>query len=368
MEDENLPSLSELQRSLNSVRQLQRTGLGAILLMIIGIAVVVGSGIYSFTRLQPLEHQIVQKKTELDQIERAGQIASDRNQQIRRANEAAEKNLQRISAETHAALAKLETTSRKLPPGPARTSIESAAHEVRAAADAIKKAASDLNIHTEESHATLETLIQNLFDDHASVRLNAYDELLSFYRDDPKLVPGLISFARDHAYSQDGVYNTLVVLGQLDRQQIETHLSKIQKFVTDAASTGGPKTQKLAIDLFLKLGFVVLTVAADIRDPAANQAVHFTVTANLPAVLQQITFMFEWDDGSPTTVTDQPKATHVYSRPGRYRVRVIARLRAPAAKMPQIVINELEINVGALPRAHAGAPRTADAYSADSMS
>jgi len=64
-----------------------------------------------------------------------------------------------------------------------------------------------------------QTLIADLFSDQSSVRLRAYNALMSDYSADTKLVPDLLSFASKHRDNLNGIYNTLVVLSHLNKAQ-----------------------------------------------------------------------------------------------------------------------------------------------------
>lgn len=62
-------TLNELQQTLKSVQQLRRSTWTSVLLMSVGVAVVIGSFVYSISRLRPLENQISQKKDEIKKLE-----------------------------------------------------------------------------------------------------------------------------------------------------------------------------------------------------------------------------------------------------------------------------------------------------------
>jgi hypothetical protein len=65
MNNTNPALVSDLQRSLDSVRKLSKSSRSSIVLMLIGFFVIGASLIYSVTRLRPLEQQIAQKQGEI---------------------------------------------------------------------------------------------------------------------------------------------------------------------------------------------------------------------------------------------------------------------------------------------------------------
>jgi len=69
MNNNNLPPLDHLQKSLNVVRQLRYSSTASALLMLVGLAVVAGSFYYSITKIEPLERQLAQKQAEVVKIE-----------------------------------------------------------------------------------------------------------------------------------------------------------------------------------------------------------------------------------------------------------------------------------------------------------
>lgn len=84
MSDNNQTTLNELRQSLESVRQLRHSALASVVLMLIGVAIVIGSLIYSLTRLRPLERQIAQKQYE---IQKSEERVTELNRNITELNE-----------------------------------------------------------------------------------------------------------------------------------------------------------------------------------------------------------------------------------------------------------------------------------------
>jgi cell division protein FtsB len=69
MSDSNQTTLNELRQSLESVRQLRYSALTSVVLMLAGGAIIVGSLVYSITRLRPLERQLAHKQDEIQKAE-----------------------------------------------------------------------------------------------------------------------------------------------------------------------------------------------------------------------------------------------------------------------------------------------------------
>ena len=108
MSKDNPQQLNDLRYSLKSVHQLRRSASFSILLMLVGITVVVGSFVYSITRLRPLERQIAQRQTDLKNTEEEFRKLSDKNDELRREIENAQAQLEGIQKEVSSALTKLE--------------------------------------------------------------------------------------------------------------------------------------------------------------------------------------------------------------------------------------------------------------------
>lgn len=70
MSDNNPSLLDELRSSLTSFQQLRHSAVTSIILMLIGVAIIVGSFIYSVTRLRPLERQIKEKEARVEELDR----------------------------------------------------------------------------------------------------------------------------------------------------------------------------------------------------------------------------------------------------------------------------------------------------------
>lgn len=88
----------------------------------------------------------------------------------------------------------------------------------------------------------LATVIEDLFASKASTRGAAYSQLISpAYANNPELIPTLLDYASAHIANQNGVYNTLVVLGGLNYNTVAKNSNPIRRFA-EMARKNGAKT------------------------------------------------------------------------------------------------------------------------------
>jgi hypothetical protein len=98
---------------------------------------------------------------------------------------------------------------------------------------------------------TLADLIQDLFAPTASVRTEAYRQLMSRYDTSPDLVPELLAYARSHMENENGVYNTLVILSHLNYAKLpDVDYPAIRQFA-ELARAKGPRISQRA-DILLE--------------------------------------------------------------------------------------------------------------------
>lgn len=95
-------------------------------------------------------------------------------------------------------------------------------------------------------------LVRQLFDDKAEVRIAAANDLIGGWREDPKLVESLISYARANSQNSNGIYNTMVVLTNLDLKALKALETEVQKFSREVESNGD-MTKRLSEKLRNKL-------------------------------------------------------------------------------------------------------------------
>ena len=77
--------------------------------------------------------------------------------------------------------------------------------------------ASRINVNRSKS---LSTSIAELFAPQASVRGAAYNQLMTYHASGTQLIPSLLGYANNHMDNENGIYNTLVVLGNLDYKKV----------------------------------------------------------------------------------------------------------------------------------------------------
>lgn len=255
----NPQQLKELQSSLKSVRQLGGSAFVSILLMVMGIAVVAGSFIYSITQLRPLEQQITEKRRALDAVEDQFNALSDKNDELRRESENAQAQLEITKKEISDAQGKLEEIANLPLPASARRVLADAILKIRAAGKIVTKVETDLETAKQtaspdspDSGINRGQAISNLFSNEPAVRLRAYNVIIGKYRTDPELIPELLSYARAHKNNENGIYNTLVVLSHLNKTQLRPHVAQIQAFASEVEPMG-PRIKERVDKLLTRL-------------------------------------------------------------------------------------------------------------------
>lgn len=144
MEETSFPSLNELQQSLGVVRQLRRSGWISVFLMIIGVAVIVGSFIYSLAKLRPLERQVNEKQKQLQNAETELSRLVDESNEIRQANRTVQVQLEMARTEINIALAKLQDVRKTPLPAKAKIAIDDAISKISGATDTVNKGEGEL--------------------------------------------------------------------------------------------------------------------------------------------------------------------------------------------------------------------------------
>jgi len=256
MKNNSVTEIAGLEDSLKSMRQFRRSAWSSVLLMILGVVTVIGSFIFSITRLQPLERQIAEKQTELRAVEAEFNDLADKSNVLKRANEDAQVQLDITKKEVDEALVKLQEIANKpLPPG-AKIALDDSISKIRGANATVNKAEADLNTpkqsSIQEPKRSRQALINDLFSNQSSMRLGAYNGIMADYGTDPALIPELLSFARNHGDNLNGIYNTLVVLSHLNKTQLRSHAAEIEAFARDVESMG-PKIKERGDKLLSRL-------------------------------------------------------------------------------------------------------------------
>lgn len=98
----------------------------------------------------------------------------------------------------------------------------------------------------------LSTAIEELFSPKASTRGTAYNIIMTYYGRSSDLVPALLDYANLHLDNQNGIYNTLVVLGHLNYDRLSTDIAAIRSFAEKTKDIG-PKTADRAQKILERL-------------------------------------------------------------------------------------------------------------------
>jgi len=123
--------------------------------------------------------------------------------------------------------------------------------DINAAAIDLRSSASSSQAKT-NSTKPLDNVVEELFDPKASIRGLAYNNLMTDYSNSPDLVPSLLEYANNHMDNQNGIYNTLVVLGNIDYNKVSKDIQAIRLFA-ERTRSNGPKTSELAGKILARL-------------------------------------------------------------------------------------------------------------------
>ena len=94
--------------------------------------------------------------------------------------------------------------------------------------------------------------VKNLFSQDAMVRQAAAQELVQGWRSDPAVVMPLIDEAYKNRTNENGIYNSVVVLSELQTLTLLKHKKEIITFL-EFAKNVGPKTKNKVADIEKKL-------------------------------------------------------------------------------------------------------------------
>jgi chromosome segregation ATPase len=250
------PTVHDLRRSLSSMQELRRSAIISMLLMSVGLAVLIGGIVYTGDRLGVLEKQTAELNAQITTLKaRAAELnaetailgeqaitLAEQNQQARASLAAVQRQLdsstirlQRLSASpnlTEGARAELITAL-------ART--EQAENAVMSARNRFSESGA-----APARRMDAQTLIVQLFDERASVRVRAYDALMAQHANSPELIPALIAYANTHAENHDGVFNTVIVLNTVPRSQLAAHRELVDSFLARAEGVGRNTRARIA--------------------------------------------------------------------------------------------------------------------------
>jgi hypothetical protein len=100
------------------------------------------------------------------------------------------------------------------------------------------------------TNTSLNTAIEGLFAPKAATRGAAYNVLMQYYATSPQLITSLIDYANNHKDNQNGIYNTLVVLGHLNYSTVPADLQSIRSFAAQVVNNGPKSADR--VDKLLK--------------------------------------------------------------------------------------------------------------------
>jgi len=98
----------------------------------------------------------------------------------------------------------------------------------------------------------IEELMRDMFGVDPSVRKQAAQQIVSGWRGDRTAVARIVAYATQNIANDNGVYNTLVVLGEFSREALLPNRERITIFA-DEAKRKGPRTSDIASKLLLLL-------------------------------------------------------------------------------------------------------------------
>ena len=93
------------------------------------------------------------------------------------------------------------------------------------------------------------TLVKNLFSSNAQIRTsNANEIMVNWYKIDA-IIPAVINYATQHLDNGNGVYNSIIVLNNMNGRLLKVHQKDVQDFVNRVMSLPNmPKTVAIAAD------------------------------------------------------------------------------------------------------------------------
>jgi hypothetical protein len=186
-----------------------------------------------------------QVKAKIDQVgalEEQSIKLSDENADLEHKKDDAKAQLQTITDQINEARTKLETIYSSNLPASAKSVLAEAIAKIRGAETTVSQIETELKT-TQPDGASGPRIsrgeaITNLFSNNAGQRIDAYNVIMDQYRNDPALIPDLLSYARKNMGNQNGIYNTLVVLSHLNKSQLKPHVADIQAFAREAEPMG----------------------------------------------------------------------------------------------------------------------------------
>lgn len=92
---------------------------------------------------------------------------------------------------------------------------------------------------------SLNKAIEELFAPKAAVRGAAYNTLMTYYSASPELIPSLLKYAGDHQDNQNGIYNSLVILGHLDYSKVPADAQAVRAFAEQTVNNGPKSAERV---------------------------------------------------------------------------------------------------------------------------
>jgi len=247
---ETAAQVERLQRSVSEVGELRSSAAFSLGMMALGIAVLVGGILYTAARIAPLEQRAAALRTEIADLE-AYALAS--RQQAVQADSALAATAQQFDS-INADLARLRQTA--LTPA-AQAHVDRVVLASNRAEQTAVTAQRSMEIRASDPGARMpaegvDALIGGLFDGNSVTRLRAYDGIMARHAGSPALVPALLQYANEHPDNLNGIYNTLVVLNTVPRQQLVEQQGEVLAFL-DRVQTSGPRIRARTQDVRKRL-------------------------------------------------------------------------------------------------------------------
>lgn len=88
-------------------------------------------------------------------------------------------------------------------------------------------------------------LVTLLFSDQKSERINAYNDIVSGWKNDSEMVKEIIAFGNSNLSNENGIYNSLVTLSHMNKTALAPYKDALNEF-SKKAEANGPKTKERA--------------------------------------------------------------------------------------------------------------------------
>jgi hypothetical protein len=225
--------------------------------VVVGGIITLGIG-YNLTDLknEKLKQEIVRNQDALTRLKTEQQALEKKNAEYKNAIASAAQQVRQVTESTGAAMKQLDALQQTVAAGSARgaTGLGAVSTEVSKLQQnfaVIDATAGDANVGLQAAKpavlraptagvAPLGKQVAELFAPTAGRRGAAYQALMSYYATDPNLVPALLAQARAEPSNLNGLYNALVVLGELKPLPPGTDMEAVRQFAL-ASRAKGPR-------------------------------------------------------------------------------------------------------------------------------